>query len=368
MSRLISIYMVLVVAFLCRTGMAAINPVADSGVDRLRTTPGEPFLLSPPKQTGPVMVTASFRLNDVNEIDGTREKFEFTGVLTLEWNDPRQAFDPLFAGVDEKIYQGDYQFDEISPGWYPQVVLVNESGLYQKSGVVLRIRTDGSATLIETLNATAKTDFDMSQYPFDKHRLEAVFEVLGYDKDEVQLRLPSGADRAPTIEISVPQWRITGVDLSIRDRQASNTGGRTISSALVLRVDVQRASFYARRLITLPLALIVLLSFSVFWMDRASLGDRLNVSFIGILTAVAYQIVTAEQLPHISYFTVMHGFLMFSFFTMCATVVINLWVSVLDRGGMSALGNRIDRRCRWIFPLVYFGFIWTMLGIEFLLT
>jgi hypothetical protein len=74
-------------------------------------------------------------------------------------------------------------------------------------------------------------------------------------------------------------------------------------------VDVQRQPFYTMRLVVVPLILIVLLSFSVFWMDRSSLGDRLSVSFIGILTGVAYLIVTSEQLPRISYFTLMHGLL-----------------------------------------------------------
>ena len=68
--------------------------------------------------------------------------FEFTGVLTLTWQDPRQAFDPAVVGVEETIFQGSYQFNELATGWYPQVVLVNESGLYQKNGVVLRVQPD----------------------------------------------------------------------------------------------------------------------------------------------------------------------------------------------------------------------------------
>jgi hypothetical protein len=49
----------------------------------------------------------------------------------------------------------------------------------------------------------------------------------------------------------------------------------------------------------------------------------------------------------------MHGFLNVSFFIMCATVVINLVVGACDKNGKSELGDLIDRRCRWIFPLVY---------------
>jgi hypothetical protein len=38
---------------------------------------------------------------------------------------------------------------------------------------------------------------------------------------------------------------------------------------------------------------------------------------------------------------------------MSATVVINLYVGACDKRGDSKRGDRIDRRCRWIFPLLY---------------
>ena len=148
--------------------------------------------------------------------------------------------------------------------------------------------------------------------------------------------------------------------MSVRDRSASYAGRRGMASAFIVSVEVQRESFYMRRLVIIPLVVIVLLSFSVFWMDRSSLGDRLSVSFIGILTGVAYQLVMSEQLPRISYVTLMHGFLSLSFLTMCATVVINLVVGALDKRGQVALGDRIDRRCRWGFPLAYFGLLLVM--------
>ena len=98
-------------------------------------------------------------------------------------------------------------------------------------------------------------------------------------------------------------------------------------------------------------------------MDQSSLGDRIAVSFIGILTVVSYQIILSEILPHISYMTMMNGFLNMSFIVMCATVPINLWVGSLDRRGQSAAGDRIDRRCRWIFPVAYVGLLLLVAGL-----
>jgi hypothetical protein len=347
--------------------MAAPAPIASAErVSIADDAPREPFLLGPPAHQRPVVVRARFDLRGVNEVNDGPETFEFTGTLTLEWQDPRQAFDPAVAGVEEKIFQGDYQFNELATGWYPLVVLANVSGLYQKTGVVLRVRPDGTSTLIETLNAEAETEFDMRRFPFDRQRLEAVFEVLGFDEEEVRLEVESEGDTSMAGKGRVPQWTIIGATVSARDRSESRAGQRAVSSAMLLRVDVQRQSWFARRLVVAPLVVIVLLSFSVFWMDRASLGDRVSVSFIGILTVVAYQLVTSEQLPRIAYVTVMHGFLNISFLTMCATVVINLMVGRLDQQGRSALGDRIDRICRWAFPLVYFSLILVLLAVELL--
>ena len=152
------------------------------------------------------------------------------------------------------------------------------------------------------------------------------------------------ASAVPGIQVS--QWNIRGVKVAARNDASA-------FPRFVVAVDVARQSMFTLRLVVLPLALIVALSWSVFWMERSSLGDRISVSFVGILTAVAYQIFVGDLLPHVSYMTLMHAFLNVSFFVMCATVVINLAVGHCDRNGRGELGDVIDLRCRWIFPLAY---------------
>jgi hypothetical protein len=311
-------------------------------------------LLGPPVDNGPVVVRAQFQLQDINSIDDEPETFEFTGILVLTWKDPRQAFDPQVAGVAEKIYQGDYQFNEVAPAWYPQVVLANESGLYESDAVILRLQPDGTSTLISTINAVAECDFNMRLYPFDSQGLEAVFELIGFNTGEVVLEAgPGVADRS----IHVSQWDLRGIETAVRHRESIAVDSSGKSSEFVVTFNVQRDPLFTLRLVGLPLALIVMLSWSVFWMERSSLGDRISVSFVGILTAVAYQIVVGDLLPHVSYITVMHSFLNFSFFVMCASVVINLIVGACDKNGKNALGDLIDRRCRLIFPITYFGML-----------
>ena len=366
MNKLVFLTVTLTAAVLYGLGIAVAQPVVETAGEPLQVAPSTAFVLGPPKDDGPVVVRASFELQDIDEISEENETFEFTGVLTLKWQDKRQAFDPAVVGVSEKIYQGDFQFNELSPSWYPQVILVNSSESFEQQGIVLRVLPDGTQTLMAKLTAVAKTEFNLRRYPFDEQRLEAVFEILGFDDSEVVLEvdseLPVSAGR-----VWVPQWTITGIGMSIRDHAASHTGGRDVESALVVSVDVQRKYFYVTRLVILPLIVIVLLSFSVFWMDRASLGDRISVSFIGILTAVAYQVVMNDILPRIAYPTWINGFLNVSFLLMVGTVIINLVVGALDQRGRHDLAHRVDYACRWIFPVFYFGLVLFLFGVAFLL-
>jgi hypothetical protein len=258
------------------------EPVGDPNPATSPSTTSEPFLTGPPQQAGPVVVQASFHLRDINDINDEAETFEFAGVLTLTWHDERQAFDPSEVGVDEKVYLGAFQFNEVFTGWFPQVILVNESGLYEKHGVVLRVQPDGTLTLIETLDAAAEAELSLRRYPFDAQRLDAIFEVLGFDRSEVVLQPESEAQSLADESIRVPQWVLEGIHTSTRDRQAPYAGSAGVASAFVVSMDVRRESFFMVRLVIFPLMLIVMLSWSVFWMDRSSLGDRINVSFIGI--------------------------------------------------------------------------------------
>ena len=218
-------------------------------------------------------------------------------------------------------------------------------------GVLVRVAPDGTSRLIQTFNGVARSALDLRRYPFDKQQLEIVFEVLGFDNNEVNIE--AGKITVNRSRIQIPQWNLIDVATSTRVVTAPYAGVTGYSSALVVSIDVERQPFFMVRLVVLPLIVIMMLSWSVFWMDRSSLGDRMSVSFVGILTAVAYQSMVSAIMPQISYMTVIHGFLYYSFMLMCATVVINLVVGNHDRRGDYERGDLIDRRCRWAFPIAY---------------
>lgn len=351
---------------LCSAQALAAQPAGSQRSSSGQSGPVDVSLLSLPPGDGPLVVRAAFHLMDINEIDDEEETFEFTGVLTLTWQDSRQAFDPMKEQVAERIYQGAYQFSELAPAWYPQVVLANESGLFDKHAVLLRVAPDGTSTLMATVNAIAEARLNLRRYPFDTQRLEAAFQILGFDTDEVVLRAEPVADLPSYAHLSIPQWTVTGLGAAVRDYEAPYVATGSVSSAIIFAIDVKRQPLFTLRLVVLPLILIVMLSWSVFWMDQAALGDRMSVSFVGVLTAVAYNIVVVDILPQISYFTLINFFLNLSLWIMCAAVVVNLRVGLLDKRGCSERGDRIDRCSRWAFPMVYFGLISGSVAVAFL--
>ena len=295
--------------------------------------------------------------SDINSIDSITETFELNGVMTLQWQDQRAAFDPLSEGVHEKIFQGTYQVSEVAASWFPQVVIMNDSGMDVRTGSQLRIRPDGTSTLTEKVTAVVEADLNMRKFPFDAHRLEAVFTVLGHDDNEVILKIHPGSISEPTTPMDVPGWSIDSVSQSVSETRD------TAGGSVVLGISVAREASYIRRLITLPMFVIVLLSFSIFWMDKSSLSDRNAVSFLGVLTGVTFQQTVVTLVPPVSYITLMHAFLFISFFAMAATVPVNFAVSNMDRKGMTEAGDRIDLRCRWLFPLVYISLVLLVTGI-----
>ena len=313
----------------------------------------------PPPGERPVVVKAGFMLYDVNEIEESTETFEFEGALLLSWHDPREAFDPAEEGVAERVYKGGYQLQEVFTGWRPQPFLANESGAYERQGVVLRIEPDGTAWYVEEIDAVAESPMELRFFPFDTQTLQIHFKLLGYDLDEVRF------EHVDDFSKLLPQhgspvgnagWSIGHYAVSVSEDLSAIAGPELVAQGSTLRIDVsaERRSGYLIRVVVLPLMLIVALSWVIFWMDRESLSNRINISFIALLTVVAFQIMVEQALPAIPDLTLMAGFLAVNYLLLAATIVINLRVDQLDRAGRSAEGDALDLRCRWVFPLLYF--------------
>ncbi len=315
-------------------------------------------LLGPPPSDLPTEILAGFYLSDLTNIEGEHELCVFEGVLTLTWRDSRQAFDAEALGLQERIYQGGFQFSEVYEGWWPQLILTNESGNFSRQGNLLRVTPDGMMTYIEELDISAKSPMQMGAFPFDQQTCTASFQVLGLDVNTVLLRADPRSSGSKLKDVSVADWRFIGLTMTTTEENPLQADGmRAALSTLRVNIQVERDPGFILRVVIAPLIMLVMLTWSVFWMDPESPGDRMDISFIGILTVVSFQILVSEQLPRISYFTLISTFLYINYLLLFGTVIMNLIVGWLGRSDRAALGHRIDIRCRWMFPASYFALI-----------
>ncbi len=155
--------------------------------------------------------------------------------------------------------------------------------------------------------------------------------------------------------VNIAQWRLLNLDMEARLSNHRYYGESKPISELLFTITLQRESASVVWKVILPLIILVLLMWAIFWMEVDNLSDRLNVAFIGILTIVAYQFLIEGSMPRISYFTFTDTVLLYSFVVMCLSVLESLVLTSMCKAGHKAAAQRVDHVARWVFPLVYFA-------------
>jgi hypothetical protein len=200
----------------------------------------------------------------------------------------------------------------------------------------------------------------LEPFPFDTQTLEARMVAFGNDSREVLLEVDQqmlGASEEHAMEngqVNIAQWSLLNLDMVAALSNQRYYGEVKPVSELIFTITLQRESASIVWKVILPLIILVLLMWAIFWMEVDNLSDRLNVAFIGILTIVAYQFLIEGSMPRISYFTFTDTVLLYSFIVMCLSVLESLVLTSMCKAGRKAAAERVDHVARWAFPLVYF--------------
>jgi hypothetical protein len=317
----------------------------------------EPGMPNPPAR--PTRVRCGLMILDVVGVNDVDETFEAEIALVASWDDPRLAFDPETEGTDQKIYQGDFQFAEIFTGWWPQLLIINQVGRGDTNAIKIEVNPDGRVTYLEQRNVLLETPMSLYDYPFDTQRLRALMVPFGNTSDEVVLEVDQRYSQATNDYVrreqgvNVAGWNLQCLDMAADETELNLGGSSSTFSRIVTTITLKRRSGQILWDILFPLLVLVSMVWSIFWLDCDSLSDRLNISFIGVLTIVAYQFVVIDHMPRMSYLTFTDTLLLGSFLITTATILQSLFLGSLIRHGRRELAERIDRHCRWIFPLCY---------------
>jgi hypothetical protein len=319
----------------------------------------------PPPGERPVQVRIGFHLFNITDINEKEETVDFDGAILLRWQGPRLAYDPADEGLPEdwresgisappRMYQGDFAVKEVYERWRPRVVISNGIGDRRIMNLSVGVWPDGRVEYIDYFQATIETPMALHDYPFDQQHLDIFINLMTYQNHEVALIHDESLSGTWEQDLGIAEWKKLGIEIRDAIERYTYTDGHADDySQLLVTLQVARKPRHMFFSIILPLLVLVALTWSVFWMDKESTSDRLGVSFVGILSVVAYYFVVLESVPSIPYLTLMDAFMITTFFVLAGTVVVSFVVDRLNRADEEARGDRLDAICRWAFPLGY---------------
>ena len=114
----------------------------------------------------------------------------------------------------------------------------------------------------------------------------------------------------------------------------------------------RNVAYYIWKVI-LPLVLIVMMSWVVFWIDPATSNSQISVAVTSMLTLIAYRFAVDSQLPRLPYMTRLDLFFLVSTLLVFFSLIEVLVTTILDNNQQTERAKKIDRYCRVIFPAMF---------------
>lgn len=296
----------------------------------------------PNVEQGATEVQTALYILDIGEIDNYKQEFVADVVIELRWHDPRLA---SAAGGCR------YGLDNI---WHPSVQLFNQRGMRESLQKQVDVGTQGEVSYIQRYYGTFSSPLDLRLFPFDKQLLNIV-QVSFYQSKDVKLVFNeklTGMDK----NSSISGWYIGkgSAALSEYSTQSDHAVQQVEKfSRLQYSVQVSRDVNYYRWKVLLPLALIVVMSWSVFWLNPSQVGPQMGAAATSMLTLIAFMFSLRGILPSISYLTHMDYFVYGSLALVFLTSLEAIVTCNLAQANKLVLARRIDLWARVIFPGVF---------------
>ena len=316
-----------------------------------------------------VKVRVGFSVINITDIIEKDENIVFDAIINMAWKDERLAYEFDSADFDfidghfnyrrspKVMYLGDFQVKELFEGWRPHFLVANGVGNRNISNMSIKIWPDGTCVYNEEFSCVAETPMDLKLYPFDKQELDVFIYPQGHRRSEMMFIVDESLEVFWNRNLGIADWDRLGVDNREKEKEMLfEDGSIVLASEIKTTIKVKRKPLHILVGILLPMIILVCLTWSVFWLNKQSVSERINISFIGILSVITYYLVIQDSVPEISYLTFTDVFVVLTFVLLAASVVESLLVESLDKRGLSDKGDRLDKFSRWLFPLVYFSF------------
>jgi hypothetical protein len=190
---------------------------------------------------------------------------------------------------------------------------------------------------------------ELSEFPFDTQRLEITLANLSFGSQKIRLK-PS-PDSGISENLSIPDWEIMQWDFVAEDLRLDNES--SLTPGMVFSLEAKRHTNFFKFKVILPLILIVMMSWLVFWIDPSLISSQISVAITAMLTVIAYHFALAGMLPRLPFLTALDFFVIASTIMVFLSMVEVVYTAYLSTNNRLEKARMIDRKARWIAPLIY---------------
>jgi len=306
-----------------------------------------PLIDRPNADSGPTEISVGMWVVDISSIDSAQQTFTAEIAVVLRWKDPRLAH--TGKGIAR------YPLEQI---WHPRVGIVNETNsVSRKMPDSVEVEPDGTVTYRQRYVGAFTQPLRLQSFPFDRQTFRVQLVAVRYQSNEVmfvpdQVWIQDGLKGAGGISPSVtlPDWTIEKWELkplvyalAPRHQYSSYAFDFTAS---------RNVQHYILKVI-LPLILIVIMSWSVFWIDPVHSNSQISIAVTSMLTLIAYRFAVDTQLPRLPYMTRLDAFILTSTLLVFFSLIEVLITTILETSRRTGRAKKIDRYCRAIFPAMF---------------
>lgn len=301
------------------------------GVPQIRTD------VRPKPHDIPTEVTLGALVIDVIDISDVDQTIRIDIALRLRWTDPRLAD---FAGCRLPTAQV----------WFPYMILGNSGRIFQRWPQTVSVEEGGIVTYLQRHSGTFSSYHNLQGFPFDTQVISLDFTSLNWSSENLVFKLDETffgiSDR-----LNISDWKIHGVEATIDEIHIEEFVQKR--SAFSLHVKASRYVSYYFWKVLLPIGLIVVMSWAVFYVHPSQFGTQLGLSATSVLTMVAYIFATTNLLPRLGYFTLLDSFIAMATIFVFVSLIQSLITGFLATRGREKIAVNIDLISRVLFPATF---------------
>jgi hypothetical protein len=289
----------------------------------------------------PTVVGLAVYLLDVAQLNDVDQTMDLDVHVFARWRDPRLA--------DAARGPGSADCAALAGGiWTPALEPMNLRARQLFYADRFLVDERGVVTLGRRMWVKVAWPLDFRDFPLDAHEWRFTVWPMVSRSDEVVFhpvtRMTGIADR-----LSIQGWSI-GTPRA-EASTATRDGRAGTYARFDVRLDLRRNWVYYAWKLGLPLTLIVLMAYGVYFIPASAVPQQVGLGMTAMLTLIAYMLMLGNTLPRISYLTRADWFFIGSavlVFLGLAKAVITL---ALSQGPKADLIPRVDRWGRILYPI-----------------